>query len=64
MISTCFSDSVTVPPATGSAITWFSMGGTGLLRGPCTTCTKFDRNTDMPMAEMRGASRNEPARGR
>ena len=64
MISTCFSDSVTEPPPTGIEITLLSRGGTGLLRGPCTTCTKFDRNTDMPIAEMSGARRNEPARGR
>ena len=45
-------------------ITSLSMGGTGLLRGPCTTCTKFDRKIDMPIAEMSGARRNDPANGR
>ncbi len=45
-------------------ITSLSMGGTGLLRGPCATCTKFDRKIDMPIAEMSGARRNDPANGR
>ena len=60
----CFSEIVTVPPPSGMVITSLSMGGTGLLRGPCATCTKFDRKIDMPMAEISGASRNEPASGR
>ena len=39
-------------------------GGTDLLRGPCVTCTKFDRKIDMPIAEISGARRNEPRSGR
>ena len=41
-----------------------SIGGTGLLRGPCATCTKFYRKIDMPIAEISGARRNEPRSGR
>ena len=40
------------------------ISGTGLLRGPCVTCTRLDRKIDMPMAEMSGARRNEPRKGR
>src|SRR5215472_4312869 len=40
------------------------MGGMDLLRGPCVTCTKFDKKIDMPIAEISGASRNEPRNGR
>jgi hypothetical protein len=60
----CFSEIVTVPPMTGMVSTSLSMGGTGLLRGPCATCTKFDRKIDMPMAEISGARRKDPANGR
>jgi len=41
-----------------------NIGGTGLLRGPWTTWTKFDRKVDMPIAEISGARRNEPRSGR
>jgi hypothetical protein len=41
-----------------------TIGGIDLLRGPCVTWTKFDRKIDMPMAEINGASRNEPRKGR
>jgi hypothetical protein len=41
-----------------------SIGAVDLLRGPCTTCTKFDRKIDMPMAEISGARRKEPRSGR
>ena len=44
-------------------ITESNIGGMVLLRGPCTTCTRFDRKIDMPMAEISGASRNEPRSG-
>ena len=39
-------------------------GGIDLLRGPCVTCTKFDKTIDMPIAEINGAKRNEPRNGR
>ena len=41
-----------------------TIGGIGLLRGPCVTWTKFDRTIDMPMAVISGARRNEPRSGR
>jgi hypothetical protein len=40
------------------------IGGVGLLRAPCTTWTKFDRKIETPIAEISGASRNEPRSGR
>jgi hypothetical protein len=40
------------------------IGGIGLLRGPCVTCTKFDSAIDMPIAVISGASRNDPRKGR
>ena len=46
-----------------STITLFSIGGSDLLLGPCTTCTKFDKKIDIPMAEISGASRNDPRSG-
>src|SRR4029077_11203185 len=39
-------------------------GGIDLLRGPCVTCTKFDKTIDIPIAEISGANRNEPRNGR
>ncbi len=50
-----------VPPMFTNFI---NVGGTGLLRGPWTTWTKFDRKVDMPIAEISGARRNEPRSGR
>ena len=41
-----------------------NIGAIGLLRGPCVTWTKLDRNVDMPIAEISGAKRNEPRKGR
>ena len=35
-----------------------------LVARPCTTCTKFMRKIDMPMAEISGARRNDPRSGR
>jgi hypothetical protein len=45
-------------------ITSPSIEGAGLFRGPCVTCTRFERKIDMPIAEISGASRNEPRSGR
>ena len=45
-------------------MTSLNIGGIDLLRGPCATCTKFERKIDMPIAEISGASRNEPRSGR
>src|SRR5215467_14745914 len=39
-------------------------GGMDLLRGPWVTCTKFESVIDMPIAEISGAKRNEPRKGR
>ena len=41
-----------------------TIGGIGLLRGPCVTWTKFDSAIDMPIAVISGARRNEPRSGR
>ena len=49
--SRCWSNSTNSP---------CTIGGIDLLRGPCVTCTKFDRKIDMPIAEISGARRNEP----
>jgi hypothetical protein len=46
----------TMPPS--------STGGMGLMRAPWVSCTKFCRKIDMPIAEISGASRNEPRSGR
>ena len=57
----CSIDVVARPP------TWMmlvNIGGTGLLRGPCTIWTKLERKVDMPIAEISGARRNEPRSGR
>lgn len=40
------------------------IGGIGLTRAPCVSCTMFCRKIDMPIAEMSGASRVEPRNGR
>ena len=65
MMISCFSETVrSLRPPCQSVKTSVTMGGIGLLRGPCASCTKFDRKIDMPMAEISGASRNDPRRGR
>jgi len=41
-----------------------SIGGIGLTRAPCVSCTIFCRKIDMPIAEMSGANRVDPRKGR
>ena len=40
------------------------IGSNDLLRAPCEIWTKFDKTNDMPIAEISGASLNEPRNGR